>query len=288
MSVTNVRTRFGLSFTGTATREGASGTISIGLGNQDQRITDAAVGAVARLVIAPGKTVDWDALFHAADTADTWTVGNAQVETATAVGTASASGNITVTVTSTGMTGSPLAITVAIASGDTATQWAAKVRTALQANATIAERFTVSGSTTAIVLTRKPLATFAVVAENLSFYAANDASLNIGIAAGSTGITAASTSANTTNGVATAGFQVYGETVDFEGRTVDEMDRIYAFDIKSRSGIVVVGEGSGTGVGFTMKSGGRACFYDVTMTTLSLEALTDPVDVEFCIAGSLA
>ncbi len=288
MSVTNIRARFGLSFTGTSTREGASGTVSIGLGNQDQRITAATEGAVARFLIAPGETVEWDPMVHASLTAEVWTAGNAQVDTATAAGTASASGNITVTVTSTGMSGSPISLVVPITSGDTASQWATKVRTALSANTVIAGRFTIGGSGTSIVLTRKPIATFTAEGADVVFYAGNDASLNIGIAdTGTTGITPASTSANTTAGVATAGFKLYGESVDFEGRSFIEMDRVYAFDVRSNSGFVAIGDGSASGVSCDLKSGGRLCFYDVDMTGLSLQAISDPVDVEICIAGSV-
>lgn len=284
--VTNVRARFGLSFTGTATREGTSGTVSIGLGNQDQRIATATEGAVARLLIAPGQTVEWDLANHADETVVSWTAGTAQVETATAAGTATASGNITVTVTSTGMSGSPRDVVVAIASGDTASQWATKVRTALSANSVIAARFTVGGSGTSIVLTRKPLATFEAEGEDVNFYPANDTSLNIGIAdTGTTGITPASTSTGTTSGVATAGYKVYGEGVDFEGRVLNGMSEIESLDVRSNSGAVEVTDGSGFGVVMSMRTGGRACFYNVNADAISFAATTDPVDVEFCFAG---
>jgi hypothetical protein len=287
MSVTNIRVRFGLSFNGTSSREGVVGSANIGLGNQDKRIANGTEGAVARLLIAPSTTVDWDILEHLVLTEDAWTAGNAQVESTTAAGTASATGNITVTVTSSGMSGSPLAITVPIASGDTATQWAAKVRSALQANDTIAARFTVGGSTTAISLTRKPLKTFIANGESVHFYAGNDSALNIAIAAGSTGVTTDSTSDNTTNGVATAGFKVYEEGVDYEGKAMPTMDRIYALDVRSNSGEVTVGDGGADGVNFVLKSGGRACFDDATITGLSFQAIADPVDVAFAIAGSV-
>lgn len=287
MSVTNIRARFGLSFTGTATREGTSGTVSIGLGNQDQRITNASQGAVARLIIAPSEYVEWDPLNHAALTSETWTAGAAQVETATAAGTATASGNIGVTVTSTGMFSSPLTVPVAIASGDTATQWAAKVRTALAANGHIGARFAIGGSGTAIVLTRKSLATVEADGVEVNFYPANDTSLSIGIAdTDTTGITPASTSANTTAGVATAGFKVYGEAVDFEGRPVLEMDQVWGFDVRNNSGQVTVSDASYEGLNVKLGNGGRACVYNLSMTGLGFAAGADPVDVEFCISGS--
>ncbi len=116
--------------------------------------------------------------------------GTKQVETATAAGTITTAGNVAVTVLS-GATGT-VTLAVAAALNDTASQWAAKVRTALAANTTIAANFVVSGSTTAIVLT--PL-----------LAAANDTTLNIGLADGtSVGVTTAASSANTTPGVAPA------------------------------------------------------------------------------------
>lgn len=117
--------------------------------------------------------------------------GTAQVETATAAGTATGDGNVAVTITSAIVEGSPLTINVPISSGDTASVWAAKVRTALDATPAVSKRFSVGGSTTSIQLTAKVAA-------------ANDATLNIALANGSPspGITPAATSANTTAGVA--------------------------------------------------------------------------------------
>jgi hypothetical protein len=122
-------------------------------------------------------------------------IGTQQVETATAVTTTTGAGNVTATVTAAGMTGSPKAVVVALASGDTATVWAGKVRTALAADIDISGFFNVGGSGTAIVLTRRDAA-------------ANDATINLAIAdTGTTGITPVVTSADTTPGV--AGGSVY-------------------------------------------------------------------------------
>jgi hypothetical protein len=81
--------------------------------------------------------------------------------------------------------GTPILISVAVANNDTAATWAGKVRTALGLNATITGLYTISGSGTAIVLTRITLGVI-------------DGNLNIALANGtSTGVTAAPTSANT-------------------------------------------------------------------------------------------
>lgn len=116
-------------------------------------------------------------------------VGTRQVETATAAGSATGNGNVNVTITASGLTGSPLLVPVAVTSGDTASAWAAKVRTALRANMVISTMFEISGSGTSIVLTKWAKE-------------ANDGTVNIAIAANGTGITDAPTSANTTAGVA--------------------------------------------------------------------------------------
>jgi hypothetical protein len=168
-------------------------------------------------------------------TATAWVSGTAQVETATAVGTITASGNASVTVTSAGMTGSPLTISVPVVLGDTAAVWAGKVRTALAADATIAARFTVGGTTTAISLTR-----LSATVGGLPIRSANDATLNIALANGTcTGITAAPTSANTTAGVATSGVTLYdGDGKDFEGNDLPLVSEIYAQLIVVSSGDV--------------------------------------------------
>lgn len=113
----------------------------------------------------------------------------AQVETATVTGTISTAGNATVVVTAAGMTGSPKTISVAVALSDNASAIAGKIRTALAADTAVAAMFDVSGTTTAVVLTRKTPA-------------ANDSTLNISIDNGTcAGIATAATSANTTAGV---------------------------------------------------------------------------------------
>jgi hypothetical protein len=117
-------------------------------------------------------------------------MGTAQVETAIAVGTITVSGDATATVTAAGMTGSPLAITVAVLENDTADTWAEKVRVAMLAESDLTDLFDVGGSGNQIILTR-------IVA------AANDATLNIALADDtSSGISDDATSDNTTTGVA--------------------------------------------------------------------------------------
>jgi len=118
------------------------------------------------------------------------TGGTSQVETATVGSGASSSGNLTVTVTSANLTGSPIVLTVAVLDTDnTAALVAAKIRNTLRANRVINSRFRTSGSSASVVLTDR-------------YKAANDGTLNIAIAGGSTGVSDAASSANTTAGVA--------------------------------------------------------------------------------------
>lgn len=124
--------------------------------------------------------------------------GTLQVETATAAGTITGDGNASIVVTAAGMTNSPKTIAVAVLNGDTAATWAGKVRTALAADVDVNAFFTVSGSTTSIILTARAKA-------------ANDGTMNISLGNGTcTGITTAGTSANTTAGVASDTAAVVG------------------------------------------------------------------------------
>lgn len=119
------------------------------------------------------------------------TLGTAQVETTTAVGTATGAGNVTIVITSAILDVSPRTIQVPVLLGDTASAWAAKVRTALIQNGDVSSHYNVGGTGTSISLTARKAA-------------ANDSTLNISIANGSPspGITGDATSDNTTAGVA--------------------------------------------------------------------------------------
>ncbi len=119
--------------------------------------------------------------------------GVKQVETATVAGTVTTAGNATVTVTAAGLTGSPKAYTVAVALGDTPNVTAFRIREALAVDEVLTVLYDVGGTGDKVVLTK-------VVP------AANDATLNIAIANGtSVGLTNASTSADTVAGKAPIG-----------------------------------------------------------------------------------
>lgn len=117
------------------------------------------------------------------------TSGVAQVETAVIVGTITTAGNATVTVTGAGITGSPVAVSVALALDDDADACATKIRAALNANAPVSALYAAGGTAANVSLT-------AIKA------AANDATLNIAyIDDTCVGLTADASSNNTTAGV---------------------------------------------------------------------------------------
>jgi len=221
MNLANSRATIGLTTKATPTSTAVNGTVQIGDNPQTITFPDADVAYSVRAFFAAGSPeLDLATTTGSTTGSTAWVAGAAQVETATAAGTATQSGNVTTTVTSAGMTGSPLAITTAILNGDTAAVWAGKVRTSLAANATIAARFTVSGTTDSIILTRKPGTVLTSDNETVNLFLATDATLNIALA-GPAGVTAAPTSANTVAGTVTSGVLIRdGDAKDFEGVTI--------------------------------------------------------------------
>ena len=221
MNLSTARATIGLQAKATPTSTAVGGSVPIGANPSVVSFPDAdVIYAVRAFFAAGGPELDLATTTGSTTGSTAWVAGAAQIETATAAGTASASGNVTTTVTSSGMTGSPLAITTAILNGDTPTVWAGKVRTSLAANATIAERFDVSGTTTSIILTRKPGTVLTSDNETVNLYLATDATLNIALA-GPAGVTTAATSANTLAGTVTSGVLIRdGDAKDFEGVTI--------------------------------------------------------------------
>jgi hypothetical protein len=221
MNLSTARATIGLQAKATPTSTAVGGSVPIGANPTVVSFPDADVIYAVRAFFAAGSPeLDLATTTGSTTGSTAWVAGAAQVETATAAGTASASGNVTTTVTSAGMTGSPLAITTAILNGDTPAVWAGKVRTSLAANATIAARFTVSGTTTDIILTRKPSAVLESDNETVNLFLASDATLNIALA-GPAGVTTAATSANTVAGTVTSGVLIRdGDAKDFEGVTI--------------------------------------------------------------------
>jgi len=102
----------------------------------------------------------------------------------------SGEGNATVVITSSSITGSPIPLSVPVASSDTASIVADKIKTAIENNENITAVYDVSVSGADVILTAKAPA-------------ANVSNLNIAISNGTcAGLTTVSTSTNTTAGVA--------------------------------------------------------------------------------------
>lgn len=294
MILTNSRATFGLNTRATPTATNVTGPVQIGANNETVTLT-ADVAYSLRAIFAGGSDVlalDLTANDTTGSTA--WVAGTAQVETATAAGTITGSGNATVIVTAAGMTGSPKTISVAVTNGDTAATWAGKVRTALAADTAVSALFTVSGSTTSIVLTRRPTTSYTVGTSTVGIYPANDATLNISLANGTcTGITTAGTSANTTSGVATDGVKIYdGDGNDFEGVAIPALATINSVLFKNSSfGPIAV---TGSTDSFTLSGRSGSLFFPLDSDTESgIETLlnftsSDTTDLSITVIGTAA
>jgi len=221
----SARAYTGLNATAQPTSDGVDGLFTIG-----QSSTMATLASATHAVVL-GVEVDASYTVSLAATTLVPTLsgaGQAQVETTQAVGTITANGFATVTVTGDDITGSPLAISVAVANTDNASTWAGKVRTALNATTAITSLYTVGGSTDTITLTR-----------TVARY--NDATLNIALANGTcTGITEDATSTSTTAGINPAKcWRISGTTYageDFEGVDIPTIGNYYGIQIRNTAG----------------------------------------------------
>lgn len=262
------------------------GTVQIGANPEITTLTATVAYSLQAFFSASGNILSLNRLTGSTTGSTAFVAGNAQVETATAAGTVSAAGNATVTVTSAGMSGSPKAISVAVATSDTATLWAAKVRTALAADTAVGGRFTVSGATTAIILTRKSTT---VVSGDITHnvHGTTDATLNVAIATGTaTGITAAPTSADTTAGVATTGVLIYdGDAKDFEGTTIPTMTSI-AGELFKTNGSAFVVDGNTDDL-FTIGTNGNTMFVPGLAETTYTFVPTGPSSIQITVFGNV-
>jgi hypothetical protein len=225
----SARAYYGLQATAEPTSEGTAGTLTIGHASTSASLPDSTHAIVLAVEVDSTYTVELDGQTLIPTLTG---AGVAQVETATAAGTIGTSGNATVVVTGDDITGSPLTVSVAVTSGDTAATWAGKVRTALGLVSAITNKYTVGGSTTAITLTR-------------TSPRYNDSTLNISLDNGTcTGITTAATSANTTAGINPAKcWRIDGTTYagdDFEGITLQQANDYQGFSVRSTSGAMEV------------------------------------------------
>jgi len=239
LSLENSKLTYGLSASAAATSINTSGDFTLGIDPTIQLLTNATNGfSFGGCIYGSGNSVTLTVSSGSAS-GTSFVTGVAQVETATASGTTSQAGNVSVTFTAAAVTGSPVTVSVAVANADDAATWAGKVRTALALNTAISSAYTISGSGTSIIATRIPLV---VRSDCPSSNYANDSTLNIALANGSPspGITPASTSANTTAGVATSGvYLLKGDGKDMEGNTLATLTGIKGFLISCDSGGLV-------------------------------------------------
>ncbi len=225
-----------------------------------------------------------------------WSAGNAQVETATASGTIATSGNASVIVSSPYVDTGQLTVSVAVESGDLPAEWAAKARTALAANSVLSQYYDVGGSLTGITLSSKPTLSHTIQGQSIGAYPANDATLNIALLNDTcTGIATATSSANTTAGVASSGVYVPAlDGNDFEGIATGGANDLYGIYIKNSTpaGGDAVNVSIGTSIGgYPLPAQGilqiSDASGDLAIGDITIEPSTnDPNIVEVVIAAS--
>lgn len=241
MTLSGTEVRLGMIATADPSSVNVTGSQQIGSPLASVRYNDSPTVAFSLgMIIQDGDTLTMDM-----DTgAVTGTVaGTNQVETATIVAASGATtaGDLNVTITSSLVTGSPLLVPVALLLTDnTASLVATKVRSALNATDAITDHYTVGGSGATYSLTT-----------SATDKAANDSTLNLAHANGTcAGITAATTSANTTAGVGTSRAYKFSGTAwdatDFEGRALPVMTKLHSVLIRSSStsGAVAIEDGT--------------------------------------------
>lgn len=226
-SFTNAQAIFGLSAESEATGTRTTGSVVVGLPQTAIRFSDADIKAWSFRALfsdnSPGQKITFRCDGTSIVPDNPFVAGAAQEEYINGAGTISTAGNAKITVTSAGMTGSPKAVYFAVALSDTPTMWISKAKAALEADAIITERFSVSAFGARLTLTRKPLFTNEKVSPSLNYYASNDSTMNIAVANDTcAGITSVTTSTTQTNGVLTTGIKLLdGDGKDWEGNTID-------------------------------------------------------------------
>lgn len=233
-TISNPRAIYGLLATGTHTKTNVANDAEVGNASTTITLTGATKAyTVSATLASTGDTLTIDT---ATGIATVGTTPVAQVETATVVAAsgATSNGNLAVTVTGARITGSPVALSVALTTADnTAALVASKIRAALTANAAIAAVYTVGGTGANVVLTETD-------PQN------NDTTLNVAWAAG-LGVSALVSSTNTTAGV--GGVKLTnntGDGKDFEGVSLGNISGHGGMLIKCISGDLEIEHDGGT------------------------------------------
>lgn len=284
MNLSNIKATTGLNCKAIPSSTNVVGTVQIGANPEITTLTATVAYSLQAFFSASGNILSLNRLTGSTTGSTTYVAGSAQFITATATGTVTTAGNASVVVTSAGMAGSPKTISVAVALNDTPTLWAAKVRTALAADTAVGGRFDVSGTTTAITLTRKP--TY-VVSGDITHHVhpATDATLALTLANGtSVGIT--STSGTATAGVATTGVLIYdGDAKDFEGTTIPTMTSIAGELYKTNSSEFIV-DGNVNDL-FTIGTNGTSMFVPGLAETTYTYSPTGPSALQITVFGNV-
>jgi len=272
-TISNPSAIYGLTATGTHTKTNVANPVTLGQSQASITLTNATKAYTVSATLA--SATDTLTIDTSTGIATIGTTPVSQVETATVVAAsgATSNGNLAVTVTGARITGSPVAVSVALTTADnTAALVASKIRAALTANAAIAAVYTVGGTGADVTLTETDPQT-------------NDTTLNIAWAAG-LGVSALVSSTNTTSGV--GGVKLTnnsGDGKDFEGISLGTMTEAYGMLIKNTgTGSLSINVG-GTDYAAFLATGAVASLFDPAGTTdligtLTIEALADAAAVE--------
>jgi hypothetical protein len=284
MNLSNIKATTGLNCKAIPSSTNVVGTVQIGANPEITTLTATVAYSLQAFFSASGNVLSLNRLTGSTTGSTAYVAGSSQFITATATGTVTLAGNASVVVTSAGMAGSPKTVSVAVALNDTPTLWAAKVRTALAADTAVGGRFDVSGTTTAITLTRKP--TY-VVSGDITHHVhpATDATLALTLANGtSAGIT--STSGTATAGVATTGVLIYdGDAKDFEGTTIPTMTSI-AGELYKTNGSEFIVDGNVNDL-FTIGTNGTSMFVPGLAETTYTYSPTGPSALQITVFGNV-
>jgi hypothetical protein len=284
MNLSNIKATTGLNCKAIPASTNVVGTVQIGANPEITTLTATVAYSLQAFFSASGNVLSLNRLTGSTTGSTAYAAGSAQFITATATGSVTTAGNVSVVVTSAGMAGSPKTVSVAVALNDGPTLWAAKVRTALAADTAVGGRFTVSGTTTAITLTRKP--TY-VVSGDITHHVhpATDATLTLTLANGtSTGISG--TSGTATAGVATTGVLIYdGDAKDFEGATIPTMASI-AGELYKTTGSAFVVDGNVDDL-FTIGTNGNTMFVPGLAETTYTYVPTGPSAIQITVFGNV-
>lgn len=284
MNISNAKATYGLNARGVPKSVSVTGSVQIGDATISRDLVADVVYATRMIFAQTTNFVSF--LLTSGNTYDqtAFSQGAPQIAIATAEGTVTAAGNASVTVTAVGLVGTPLTIAVPVATGDTASVWAAKVRAALSSNAAVSLLLTVSGTGSSIIITRKPTFTFTVPTGLLYHYANQDSSLNLALATGTaTGITAAPTSAVAQLGVATDGVKIYDQSTDFEGDTIPTIVNMQSVLMQNQGASSIV---LSDGDAYTIAAGGANLRVGTNPYYFTTCTASGPTDMIITVIGS--